>query len=281
MKIIMMILIFISILNSKDEITWNVNDFAPFMILDSSKNDGLCIKALDLAIKNLPEYKHRVEISSFENMFNKIKNKKLICSPCLLKTSQREKNMSFSNPYNVSLGIGLLVKKRSLYKLYNYLNEENKVSFSPLLLSNDFKIGISKLRSFGEDLDRILEKHKINKKRVYEREGNDLFEGLFKMLLANRDIDGTLIYYDELRLMLEKYKTKIGDELLFYEIEGINPTTFGRIACTNTQEGQKVINDINANIKTIITDTISYQKNSRNEDYVKKMTPHWDGLLND
>lgn len=281
MKFIIFILIFFNILYAKTEITWNVIDFAPFMLINSSKSDGLCVKALDTTINNLPEYKHKIEISSLNKTLESMEKKKLVCSPCLLKTEKREKNINFSKPYNASLGIGLLVKKRSLYKLYNYFDEKKEINIDGLLSSYDFKIGIASIRSYGSRIDKILKKYENESSIVYQRQGNDFYEGLFKMLIANRDIDGTLIYYSELDKMLKKYNMNLGEKVLFYEIQGTQATTFSRIACTSTLEGKKFISIVNTKILKLREESINYQKSLQKTSYIKKMTPIWNRLLND
>ncbi len=227
----------------KDTITWVEDDFPPVFILKGQyKGSGGGDLIHDLMIKKLTSYNHNKKKSNTSRLELMMKQGKNVCSSGLFKTKAREILMYFNKvPSSFILSNGIIYKKKNT----NLITKQGAVSIAKIIKNTDFKLGIIKDRKYGDRIDRIIEDNKANE-NVYERATLEQNKGLIGMLLLDR-VDYILGFDWELQYLVKEFwSPKEADSLMFSPVQEALPYAITYIACSKTEWGEKVINEIDA-----------------------------------
>lgn len=236
--------------NAKDDIIWLGADFPPaFINKGSNANNGYIDKTEQYIWGNLLDYDHTKENANFTRILTALKNRKNICSAALFKTPEREKFIEYSKPTYLILSNGIIVKRSNLKKIRRFIKADNVVSLYEVLQSGGVTLGISKSRSYGNQLNTIIDDYK-SKDSIYQRGGSNQLEGLLQMLRLNR-IDFIIGYFNELQYIARQHGMH-SNELVFYPVAEMETSySLGYIGCSKSQLGKEVISKVNLQLKPI------------------------------
>ncbi len=230
---------------AQDSMTWMEADFVPGYIHEGPlKGQGYEDVITKILQKDLSGYTHQTMIGNMARMTQEFKQGKQVCNVALFKTPEREEFMYFSVPSTFTLPNGLIAKKDKL----SLFGNSQAVSLDEFLKSK-IKLGISRDRSYGKNIDAVLEKHK-NSGNIVVHSGKDVFESLFQMLIRDR-VDCMLGLPEEVMYVAEQegLKDKIAS-LTLKENENTYDSWLGYVACSKTDWGKQAIGKINQILKT-------------------------------
>lgn len=219
--------------DEKPVIRWVSNDLSPLYINSGPfKGQGIADQISVFLQKYLPEYQHEFEDINFSRLYALAERNDLICSGLLFKNKRREEILHFSIPYKPAYSQVLVS-----YHQMDYPPEG--VSLEDFIADHDHTLTVQKRRSYGAHLDPII-KREIQKGHINVLDVST--EQMFKMLSHGRiqhflDIENSATYYQATHQ----------DQETIHIIPVATPMDrfFGRVACTKSPDGLKVIQKIN------------------------------------
>lgn len=168
------------------------------------------------------------------------------CSPWLKKTAERSLKFSFTVPYMYEPGLVLLVHQSSQWLPF-FNDRSNQTGTIPLteLVQQEKPplIGIESNRSYGEELDSILQQY-VDK--LYVRTSSSSGPGSMLPMLERQFIDATIEYPGAARL------TKIAT--MQFRLTEAHPYSAVHIGCSKSAQGQDNVRLINQAIQELARD---------------------------
>jgi len=246
LKLIFIIFSFYITTGISAEITWLSSDFPPYNIIEGkNKGEGRDQKLVQLINKQLPNYhfhwKHFplsrtiAEVSNPENNY---------CVMSLFQNDKRRKNMYFSEHFStLSFTSKVFMRLDSYYQIEDPQSKTNpNLSFSlnELLDKYQLGLGVAKGRSYGIELDRVINNPKYSK-QIFSRSGVDVSSSLIKMLDKNR-VQIVLGFVEEFQYTVEKLQIK--NEFIILPIDESSGHVTGYVGCSKNAWGKKVIVEI-------------------------------------
>ncbi|WP_135081082.1 TIGR02285 family protein [Terasakiella sp. SH-1] len=224
-------------LSAKETILWTLNDFIPFYIQEGPyKGQGISDKLTAFFIKHLPHYQHKQSKMNFPRFFALAKRGDLVCNPLLLKTTEREKILAYSQPFKPAYA-------HIMVSTHPVNNGNGPISLRDFLKTDPHAMIVQTKRSYGPVLDEVI-KEAVEAGRV--KVESFPTRQLLIMLENNRiehfiDIENTTSYYNTLHRGTRKlYKIALKEDRL---------DRFGYAVCSKTPAGQKLISEINDILK--------------------------------
>lgn len=194
----------------------------------------------ELVRQQLPEYEHYQMTTNVVRHFDKFKRGDKVCAVGLYRTPERESFLHFSIPCLLTMPPALIIRKDRLEKFGN----KTIISLDQLLNDPEFRLGMSKDRSYGQMLDDVLARHN-NRKNLIVFSGQEIGENYFKMLLLDR-LDGLIGLPDE--AMYRAEQMGIRDQIIILPFADNQQTHEGwlcAVACPKNAWGQEIIDKIN------------------------------------
>lgn len=226
---------------AKESITWMEATAPPFFIHEGQyKGQGYEDLVTDILIENLPQYTHTRTIANITRHYKEFELGHNVCNVGLYKTPEREKFMYFSIPSFFTYPTVLIIDKTK----WPAFGNSKMVKLSDILKANTLIIGRGENRSYGKFVDEVLDKHG-NTKNLFAFEGQELSLNFFNMLKLDR-LDGLIGLPEE--AMFQAERLGIRDQIMTIDIEenqGNPESWFSYVACSKTDWGKKVIDDIN------------------------------------
>lgn len=228
-------------LRAQDTITWLEATFPPFIIHEGNyANQGYGDAVTDIITKRLGNYTHKRLKANISRHYRMFQNGENVCTVGLYKTPDRENFVYFSLPSFFTLPNVIVIKKAKYHKF----GGKDMVSLVETLKKNNKVIGRSKNRSYGPNLDALLDAYGTDA-NVFEYEGDELSLNFFEMLKRDR-VDGIIGLPEEVIYQAEKLG--IRDQIITLGIienqENLD-AWLSYVACSKTPWGKKVIADIN------------------------------------
>jgi uncharacterized protein (TIGR02285 family) len=224
---------------AEDTIEWIIVDYPPIYINDGpGKGEGIMNKITELAIKNLPEYQHKITVANITRTMVDFEQGKCVCTMGMIKTNERATVAHYSNIPSALLSKNrIIVRKTDLKALGNPV----MVSLEEMIQNRSLKMGLASNISHGKEADAIINKYKSDA-NIFYRQGNNVLEGLLQMLLKKRiDYLITLPWLAEYTLKPDEI-----EKLSFLEIKESQENIIYYSLCAKTDWGQKVIRKIEA-----------------------------------
>ncbi len=213
----------------KRTIIWTLNDFIPFFIKEGPfREQGISDKLTHFFQQRLPDYNHQQEQMNFSRFFVLAKRGELVCNPLLLKTSEREKILAYSQPFKPAYA-HVMVSTHPVGK------PGEPISFEQFLKTDTHGLIVQTKRSYGPILDKVIKKARDQGRiqdHVYPT------KQLFVMLEKGRidhfvDIENSAVYYRSLRPgNIKLYQIPLMEDRL---------DRFGYAVCSKTPAGQELI----------------------------------------
>lgn len=238
---------------SKDDdvIYWQTYHRPPGIIKSGEfEGQGFVQLILQQVIDRMPEYHHQMPLTTLARVLQDMQLGKNVCHPSLYKTEERSKFAYFSIPNLINPTNRIIAHSKVAQQF-----KESSVDLSSLLVNPDYTFALVKGRSFGQEIDNIINTY-VNSDRVFHIP-NETLATIFHMIRLQR-IDFTIVYPFELGYFLKTNENST-DEFVSYTIDGIGEYIVGSIACAKTPWGEKVIAKVNQ-VLTEIRKTEAYQK---------------------
>ncbi len=225
----------------EDSITWMEVNMPPYMIQNGpAQGQGYGDQIERLIQAQLPEYTHHRLYTNVTRHFDMFKRGDKVCSVGIYRTPEREKFLSFSIPSLLTMPPALIVRADKLQQM----GIANGCSLSELLQNENFRLGFSTDRSYGTQLDSVLQKY-ADRSNLTRFTGQELGENYYKMLMLDR-LDGLLALPEEAIYRAEQMdlRNKIAI-LMLQENQQRYEQWYCAIACPKNQWGREVIEKIN------------------------------------
>ncbi|MBF0362053.1 MAG: hypothetical protein HQK49_13640 [Oligoflexia bacterium] len=239
---------------AKDKIKWVIMDFPPaYFISGPLKGKGFAQVALEIFVKNLPEYEHEfVELSGVAANALLLKHSDkniLLAAPMHGMTVQKAKadgyNIILSNPTLYVPPIGIAVRKEDLNKFSN----GDPVSLEKLLQNNKLSLGVPNYKSGGisKEVTDLIEKYKD---KVTVNNDNTAKPSVLIKQLLNKRFDYAINWAFAIHNAIVELQVK--DQVVFIPITEV-PFDSGpsHALFSNTANAKVLVEKIN---KIIITD---------------------------
>lgn len=228
-------------LQAGESLTWLEVDSPPFYITEGElAGQGYQSKLQNLIEGELPQYYYNTSYANISRHYELFRKKEQVCAVALYKTPEREKIANFSIPSFITFP-GVLVIRKETQALLDY---KQSVSLKKVVSQGDILLGLSKGRSFGSELDSIIDFYGSDQ-TIFSYEGKDLNSNLIEMLVRGR-IDAMISLPEE--VMYHAEKLGLRDKIITLEIEETISNPDGMIcyvACSKSPWGQEVIENIN------------------------------------
>ncbi|MBF0194920.1 MAG: TIGR02285 family protein [Magnetococcales bacterium] len=227
---------------AKKPILWLHPDFPPIYIVKGpGAGSGLGDKVSKYIFKNLPDYRHTQKVSNFKRIIKTISAGKNVCSMVLLKNSDREKVVAYSEQILASPQNAIITSKRLLPLFSPLSNSHGAISLKELLQQSDLILGYSLGRSYSSEVDKTIRKY-ANSKNSVVTSGVNIFEGVMKMLKFRR-IDYTIGYAYEGEYMARHLGFK--EEIISIPLQEHPSLVPVYVGCPKTEWGYTILAKLN------------------------------------
>jgi uncharacterized protein (TIGR02285 family) len=233
----------------KPTVVWYYIEYPPAYI-DSGpyEGQGFADQTFDHIIKQMPAYHHKKVPANFPRAFEAIRRKPGVCHISLLRTTEREKHVIYSDPIGPTVPNRLLVLKKNVPQFTPYLSSSGAVLLGRMMQSGEFRGGIVSGRFYSKNINSHLTQFADNSKIVKVP-----YEISAKLLLRGR-IDYTFSWLSEAAYLfrqLDDEKPNVSrDTYELLPIAGEPLVRYGLYACSNTAFGRKIIAEVNAIART-------------------------------
>lgn len=222
-------------------INWVVVDFAPYYILnDQYAGTGRDESVITLLQTQLPNYTFNRVIFPSSRALQEVSNpNQTYCMLSLYQSKHRRQHITFSEESSTTgLSPSLAIHKDLLNKLN--IDATKPISFSQLLNDKKLTLGISMSRSYGIEIDKII--NNSADASIIIRPGRDTLASLTYMLKKKR-IDILLGYPSEHFYMAKSMG--FDNELTQLQLLEAAKLSDGYIGCTNSSLGKEHISVLN------------------------------------
>ncbi|APC15756.1 hypothetical protein BLL42_08435 [Pseudomonas frederiksbergensis] len=226
---------------AKDTLIWLLRDLPPLTIFDGpQKSQGVIDRFLPVLIASMPEYQHTTFRVNRARGMQMLLEPSFTCDPSLLWSPERAKHITYSIAAYRVLGNGIVIRHADRGALAPFIID-NSVDLAQLLAHQDKKLGVVAERSYGQVVDRLLQRAPSNSLSAHY--GNDALGSLLQMQRLGR-LTALLGYWPEIRYQAQQQGIS-PDELEFYAIRGTDKYQSIHIACSDTEQGRQAITHIN------------------------------------
>lgn len=189
--------------NGQDTVTWIVERFEPYYILDGKlKGQGAADHLVELVRHELPDMRHRVEFMPILRIRESLKAREHAVCISFLKDRSLADSVQYSVATMLVPALEVTLRRDDWQRLWGGA----PVLSLAALMNGGAVVGVADGRRYSTSLDALLTDRLRFPKSVYARVG-DHYMGLAEMV-AHRHIDATIGYAAELR-----YAQKIAGDL--------------------------------------------------------------------
>ena len=246
LKFLSIFIIFISFTFSKETITWYKSPFPPFFIIEGTyKNMGTDDLIIDYYQKKLDSYNHVTEIVTISRLLGIAREVNNFCSGNLIKTTEREEFLYFSEPYDFILPNHLIIKKDNLKLFQPYIDDKGLISIEQLLKNDNITLGLVKDRVYAPSLTPLL----LSSKNIDFTIGLSDQETILKKLSSNR-VSATIEYPAVVEFTLKDNKMSL--DYIAIPIKGLDSYTPVRFSFPKNKWGKDMVEKINPLISDFI-----------------------------
>ena len=226
---------------AKPTLIWLLRDLPPLTIFEGpKKGQGVIDQLLPMLIAGMPQYEHTLMRVNRARGMQMLHEPSFTCDPSLIWSKERAQWVAFSITSFRVLSNGLAIRRADRAQLAHFLHD-GKVDLRGLLESSKELIGVVAERSYGQQLDNLLQQ--VSPQQIRAHYGNDALGSLLQMQRLGR-LQLLLGYWPEIRYQAVQQGIDPQD-LEFYPIEGTSKYQEIHIGCSDTQEGRQAITRIN------------------------------------
>lgn len=229
--------------HAKDTITWANLHFPPWMILKGeSAGQGVWDALLKEVIANLPEYDHEMVDMKNVRYEELARQQAHVCKVYYFKTPEREEVLHYSVPSVVFLANYVVMRNEKARELGNPAS----ISLERLLNDTRFTGTFIAGRSYGKEIDPLLQKHKGMSHLLFRVLDN---QNLFEVLGLGRT--DYILEFPAVRSFFE-HDLDIHPAVANISIEGITPYNVTYVTCVKNEWGKRVIEKVDDILKRYI-----------------------------
>ncbi|PYY90745.1 hypothetical protein DNK59_05240 [Pseudomonas sp. TKO26] len=218
-------------------LTWLLRDLPPLNIFEGSQKDrGVVDLLMPQLIASLPEYQHELARVNRARGMQMLRDPSFTCDPALIWSKERAQWIVFSITSFRVLSNGLAIRRADREQLTRFIHD-GKVDLHGLLESGKELIGVVAERSYGQQLDSLLQQ--VPPEQIRAHYGNDALGSLLQMQRLGR-LQLLLGYWPEIRYQAEQQGIA-PEDLEFYPIEGISQYQEIHVGCSDTPQGRQAI----------------------------------------
>nr|WP_279626609.1 TIGR02285 family protein [Pseudomonas saponiphila] len=218
-------------------LTWLLRDLPPLNIFEGSqKGRGVVDLLMPQLIASLPEYQHELARVNRARGMQMLRDPSFTCDPALIWSKERAQWIVFSITSFRVLSNGLAIRRADREQLTRFIHD-GKVDLHGLLESGKELIGVVAERSYGQQLDSLLQQ--VPPEQIRAHYGNDALGSLLQMQRLGR-LQLLLGYWPEIRYQAEQQGIA-PEDLEFYPIEGISQYQEIHVGCSDTPQGRQAI----------------------------------------
>lgn len=243
MRIYLLLLLLLSSFSHAEvkQITWLKFDFPPYYFVQGEDKgrgrDKRLVELLGAEFQQTKTAWREVPTSSvIELLSNPTKQ---FCAFSLYKTPERQLSMLFSQ-HPSTINIAPVVAMRQTEKNHIFASTAD-ISMHQLLDSESMTLGVSSGRSFGNELDKVINRSS-NNFHIFRRSGVDALTNLLDMLYLKR-LDMVIGYPDELGYLIQRGGYK--QPLLMLRLVESPEHSLGYIGCNKNEWGKQAIEQLN------------------------------------
>ena len=247
-----------------NKIIWLKSNYPPYYILNGKNaGRGIADRIERLLQNELTQYEHDSVVANWRRILQEMKSGKNVVCLTLLKTPERQAYIEYSILTTVKPTNGICV--RSDDPMFKDLQ---LISLQKLIKTKNLRIGIMHGRSYGKEIDRILEKD-VSRQSVFLSTSSDGVEGLIQLLVRKR-IDAIICYPHESHASAQQLGLQ--DKIKQLRVIEQEPLNLSYSGAPKTAWGKKIINEIN---KIYQDKQILWQTSLELEPYLDASTASW------
>jgi uncharacterized protein (TIGR02285 family) len=205
--------------------------------------DGL----VSLYQEHLPEYEHQHLVANMARILFTMRQGQNACYAGFFKTPEREEYIYFSIPNIIAISNVIVVKKSRKETLFGDVEE---VSLKDLLANRQLRLGLTKDRAYGNNINNVLAPYKEADDRLLFRAGQNSLQGLLHMLDSER-IDYTIGFPWEVSYVAGQIGLTGMFGIVHIQEMQEHQWTYNYIGCTKNEWGYEVIRKINAILREL------------------------------
>ncbi|WP_047284062.1 MULTISPECIES: TIGR02285 family protein [Pseudomonas] len=222
-------------------LTWLLRDLPPLNIFEGQqKGRGVVDLLMPQLIASLPEYQHELVRVNRARGMQILRDPSFTCDPALIWNKERAQWVAFSITSFRVLSNGLAIRRTDREQIAHFIHD-GKVDLHGLLDSGKELIGVVAERSYGQQLDNLLQQ--VAPQQIRAHYGNDALGSLLQMQRLGR-LQLLLGYWPEIRYQAVQQGMDPQD-LEFYPVEGTSKYQEIHVGCSDTPQGRKAITRIN------------------------------------
>lgn len=251
MQVVLFLLIPV-VIWAKPEITWAVNDAAPYYIDKGElRGQGFGDLTQQAVMEKMRDYEHRVIRQPLSRVIKAFEHGKEVCFSTWIYASTPEIAItSIPNIYYPPPGIIINKKERERFG-------QPPVFLKKIMQESRLTFGQAKGRGYGEPLDAIVESHRGEEHFKIRSASEDPTEGVLAMIERGR-IDYTIDYPHALAYYEQMIPHQ--EQLVYLPLQETSESGVeGAIACSRSEWGKRTIRDINQAILKVRS-TPAYKK---------------------
>jgi uncharacterized protein (TIGR02285 family) len=188
------LIVFASLSHAQDKVTWIVEKFEPYYILDGKlKGQGAADRLVVLLQKELADMQHEITFMPILRIRESLKNKDHAICVSFLKDKSLAEHVQYSVATMLVPALELTLRREDWEGKWK---KASSISLADFMASGAV-VGIADGRRYGEKLDPLLADRKRFPKGTYARTGNH-YAGLAEMTVQ-KHVDGTIGYSAEMR----------------------------------------------------------------------------------
>lgn len=232
-------------ISGQEAIRWMHADFPPYYIVGGKQNgEGSFALIEQFLIDSLTNYDHEREVANIIRINMELERKENVCVVGYINTPERDEFMEFLIPAMLMHSNRLIVLESSAEQLYDFTNSDKTVDLIRLLESGNSVVGVARGRSYGLPVDQIINEF-LDSDSIDRTRDIDQFILSLRMLDAERPgIDLALGYPLEVEYLSQQSKEALGP-FEYYQISGNAPYVPITVACSQSDFGKKVIQQVN------------------------------------
>lgn len=225
---------------------WLINDFPPFSeVSQQTSGQGIADVLMGYLQPRLPQYRHEKELASFARTYALMERGEPVCHPTTLKMPEREPIMLFSRPALFLTSQQVVIRADRLQRVAPYLDSAGRVDVLRLLGDAQLVTAVSERRGYSPTITSAL---KTLGTRPHVLKAGVNFNAPFQQLSAGW-IDYLFAYPVELGRYRHLHREAPEVAMQTLEIAGDPPYMLGYISCTRSAWGERVIHDIDEQLR--------------------------------
>ncbi|MBC2657638.1 TIGR02285 family protein [Pseudomonas sp. MSSRFD41] len=222
-------------------LTWLLRDLPPLSIFEGDlKGRGVVDLLMPQLFAELPQYQHELMRINRARGMQMLREPSFTCDPSLIWSKERAQWVAYSITSLRVLSNGLVIRRADREQLAPFVHD-GQVDLPALLASGKQRLGMVAERSYGQQLDRLLQQAPADALNAHY--GNDALGSLLQMQRLGR-LQLLLGYWPEIRYQAVQQGID-PQQLVFYPIQGIDKYQDVHVGCSDTPQGRQAIARIN------------------------------------